>query len=164
MGSGSKFAKHNPAGPHSKESVQMRRQIGKGCESGVRLNPPNLRLVDLRRLLQNGFFDGGRLSAGQLIPLRLGGVGVADASPRDQSSENRVPDVHYNFDHQAHPCPGGCETKLAPLPGENSASVPESTRSRRAGNAPVSSCLTECFRAQAMFPARGSLEGEVRRP
>jgi hypothetical protein len=138
-GSGNNFAKHNPAGPHSRESVQVRRQIGKGCGSGGRLNPrnpPNLRLVDLRRLLQNGFFDGGWLSAGQLILLRLGRLGVADASPRDQSSENRVPDVHYDFDHQAHPCPGGCEAKLVPLQGENSASVPESTRSRLAGNAP----------------------------
>lgn len=137
-GSGNNFAKHNPAGPHSKGSVQVRRQIGKGCESGGQLyprNPPKLRLVDLRRLLLNGFFDGGRLSAGQLVLLQLGGVGVADASPRDQSSENRIPDVHDNFDHQAHPCPGGTQAKLAPLQGENSASVPELTHAGLAGDA-----------------------------
>ena len=105
-GSGNNFAKHNPAGPHSKGSVQVRRQIGKGCESGGQLyprNPPKLRLVDLRRLLLNGFFDGGRLSAGQLVLLQLGGFGVADARPRDLRSKTRCPDVHANFSHQAKP-------------------------------------------------------------
>ena len=38
VGSGNNFAKHDPAGPHSFRSVQVRRQIGKGCDSGVRRN------------------------------------------------------------------------------------------------------------------------------
>lgn len=38
VGSGNNFAKHNPAGPHSFTSVQVRRQIGKGCDSGERRN------------------------------------------------------------------------------------------------------------------------------
>jgi len=38
VGSGNNFAKHDPAGPHSFRSVQVRRQIGKGCASGVRRN------------------------------------------------------------------------------------------------------------------------------
>ena len=128
MGSGNNFAKHDPAGPHSFSSVQVRRQIGRGVSQaggGNRALPQNERLTDLRRLLLNRFFDGGWLPAGHLVLVQLGWFGPADARPCNQSSENRVPDVHDHFDHQAHPCPEGFETSLAPLQGENAAGVPE---------------------------------------
>ena len=73
----------------------------------------------------NGFFDGGGLSAGHLVLVRLWRFCIADARPGHQSSENGVPDVHYHFDHQAHPCPGGSHVNLAPLQGENSAGAAE---------------------------------------
>ena len=91
-------------------SVQVRRQIGKGCEAGPQLiyqtrQPDGL--IDLGRLLLNRFFGRSRLATRNLVLLGLGRFGVANTRPGNQSRKNSVPDVHYDFDHRAYPCTRG---------------------------------------------------------